>query len=682
MASTAKLVFESYVDLFDDIIVKVDVGGGVRRTFTMTFVEQRSKSGQVTIGEYTGSGSDKYVQAENYSIAWNLDYKDAGGTDNLKATFSGPEVTLTIANSTWQFYSIEGQAVTDGEVSSTITNGTVEEPMSMDVTGYSQNADPCNYADATIELKGGTGTYNLYIDSVAFSGNPVTSPATVPLPRGKYVYITGQDTDGNRLPRKSVRAPRKVLAEDISLTIENFDSGATVTITETYPFVDGKPLTYSIGNAFQSENVFTGLPAGNYTLQIKDALGCVTTKAFVIDGETEVAETVFMISDINPFRFAKYEPQAKKNHRNTLSCHELKQIARPYVHKWTENDIISTQLKTNAQYLKAFTMDDQGNTHELTLSQKTTNIGLKAKSTSTYFDLGGGRSGIYFGVVDLLDYDTEALIETTDYGFTLPEWANEKGQKVTIEGIGQVTVDEIGYSDFYDSFILIFNITYTGTPVTKKISAIYNLQPFEVYEFDTYMNAEPEMFNVIVEAGSSAENIEFTHVSEKVKRVVDSDKLFEVQYWDSKNKGGMVYKTGIKHKLRLEGFIDYRGEQKTEGYNGDSQYYTTDNEIFHSEQFVFTNLSTEMAHKLRLVVAHDHLVINNIEYKLAEAPEISEGFSYNMRTFSVSLKSGGELFLDSDHEIISGSEAENEILSSAIEASKGKSLLLWTKING
>lgn len=666
MAGTITLTFNSLPVAAERRSVRIIIDAGSPVSLAETLVAVRSKKGEVSLG------TTEAETAQNFATAWNLDHRNTGGQGNLIAYANEATVTIYLENSSWQITSVSGDAITHLYVSGNYLNGEF-------ITESSLGFDAFVSGDCTdgvsSYIASGADFYKVYVDNVLTLNN-VSSPFELTLARGSVKTVRVTDMESVLIGSLVVRTPRNLLESDITLAIANYDTGASLTVSTEFVHNDILPLTYSIGNDFTESNLFSGLPEGNYTLSVKDAWGCVVTKDFVVDGITELTETVFSISEVNALRFAKVE-SGKKNYSNTLSTNELKGLKYPYVHKFLSSDIIRTQFRTNAQYINVFTIDKEGNTENLIPIKQSENIGLEAKSTCTHFDLGGGRSGIYFGAIDVLNPLTDEVLESTDYGFTLPSWANTAGQLVSISDIGQLAIDKIGYSDFYDAFILELAVSYTGEPVERTLYSRYNLQPYEIYEFDTYVNSDE--FHVVIEAG--LESAEFTYISEKIKKVEDSDKLYEVSYWDSKNKGNMVYGTGIRHKLRLEGYHAYLGEQETSGYNGDTGYYVTDNQIYRSENFVFLRLSEEMAHKLRLVVAHEHLYINNILYKLAEAPEINPNFVNNQRTFSVVLKSGGESFLESGQEIISGS-AQEAVISGAIEASRGRSLLLWTKQNG
>lgn len=669
-----------------NISIGVEIGG-VPIVFSEFFEELRTINWTVTAPVLE---TDADVIAANFITAWNLDYRNSGGTNNAVAIVGATanEVIINFINPSWQVTAVTGTSIIDGNITFVISNPTLEDDASVSIDSYEAYvAEPCNYALANIAVTGGNDLYNVYLKpSMTQILTGVASPFQLQDVRGVSSAYRITDTLGFEIAFDFiVGMPNIVSTKKIDIAITNLSAGATVSITVDFISDAILPYTYSLtGSGYQSSNVFTGLAPGSYTIYVKDAFLCVKTKDFEVDGVTEITETILTISEINALRFAVIDSN-KKNHKNTLSCFELKKLTYPFIHRYLATDIMITQFKTNAQYINVYAVEANGDQTALGALQMTENIGLDALSTSTYFSLGEGRSAIYFGEVDILNPLTEAFIETTDFGFTLPEWANSVGNYVTIEGVGQVPIDSIGYSDFYNSFVIEFDIAYTGVAVERNLGAVYNLQPYEVYESTADMAVLPELFNIVIEVGTDSDNLDFTYISEKIKRTVDSDKLIEIFYSDDENKGDMVYQTDIVHKMLLEGAVDYVGEQDTEGYDGDTNYFVTDNTVYDSQKFVFYRLSSEMVHKLRLVMTHLYLQINGLNYKIAEKPEIKTDINNNSKTFSVILKRGGQEFLTDDQEIIevgNRASAKNEAIAGAIEASKGKSLVLWTKTSG
>lgn len=677
MNSTITLTFVNIPTLDEYISIGVNLGVPVYNR--ETFKTLRIYSGQTTIGGSTTT------QAQNYTTAWNLDFRNAGGTDNLVATWNlDNTVTITLLDKAWQFIAPIGDSVTGGDITYVINNVPVESPKVatfVDFTTY--GSDVCNFVYANYTVTGGNGSYNVWVNGVQ-QLTAQASPIAVLIPRDVTSTISFYDTVGTLIKTVYKAPPTKILASGITATITNLSSGTSINITVEGSIYNA-PLEYSLTNDgldWQVSNVFSGLAPGNYTVYVKDVFGCVTaSNTIVIDGVTEVAETVMTISEINALRFALLETGVKKNHKNTLSCQELKQIKFKFLHRYVSGDFVTTQFKTNAQYINVFTLDVNGNSNVQTVLKQTENIGLEAKTTSTYFDLGGGRSAVYFGVVDVLNVITDVVEDTIDFGFTLPEWADSVGKIVNLEGVGDIAIAGVEYSDFYDSFIITFDTAYSGSPVERKLYSQYNLQPYEVYETVLDISAEPESFNLIIEVGSDSGNIDFTYASETIKRVTDSDRYFEIEYWHDENVGEMVYQTGITHLIRLEGMQDYVGFQEIEGYDGDEEHYNTRDVVFDSQKFWFFRLSSEMAHKLRLITGHRFLKINGLFYKISEVPEIKTSPTSNLKTFSVILKRSGEQFLTDAQEIISLSET-NDSIAGAIEASQGRANILWTKTSG
>lgn len=666
---TVTIAFDpSATILVDDyIIIRVKTGAreeSIRENFKLV----RSSFNQVTIG------ADSFVTASNFETSINLDTSLYG----IQTSRFANGVTLSFTNETYYFTDVLGSLFDDDRIIVTYTEGEEVTEKTLKLNSYTSfESDVCGKANAILDVTGGNDLYNVYVDNVLTLSDQ-TTPIALPLNRGSnnVVRVTSENEDMGVL---NLKVPRKLITSDIDFTITNLSSGTSIQSSVAFISEYISPYEYSLdGVNYQESNIFTNLASGNYNVYVKDAFGCSLSKPIVIDGQTTVTETIFDISDVNPIRYSMFS-NGKKNYKNTLSCNDLRLVSTQFYQTYLDSDAIETQFKTNANYINIYTLDDDLNQNTLTPFKKTSNIGLQAKSTCTYFDIGNDRSAIYFGVVDLLDPFNDDVIGNANFGFTLPEWANKEGKFVIIDGIGEVAIDSVGYSDVYESFIIEFNIPYSGSAVEKTLYSKYNLQPYEVYEFNTIMSNEQDQFNIVIEVGTDANNIDFTYISEKIRKVEDSSFLFDIDYWGEKNVGRFVYQTGIKNKIRIKGLVDYIGEQSTEGYDGDAEYYVTDNTVYHSEKFSFFRISSQVAHKLRLVFASENLEINGISYKIAEVPEISQSDgNSNLKNFFVTLKSGGDLALEYVSEQISENTQSLE-LEALISINKDKGGLLWTK---
>lgn len=619
------------------------------------------------------------LQALNYFQAFSLDYNSSR---IFTISVNANEVEIIHPENGF-FLFIDFANTTSGAVVISPVDDEADIPGALvELDEYTSfPSDPCSSLVANLIAQGGDASYKVYsLPDLTLLLDEVPSPFSFLVNRGAISKFRVTDSTGFFIGEITLNPPFKILQENISFEVNNQSGGSTLTVNVINAFLL-LPLEYSLDdNSYQESNVFPSLTPDTYTVYVKDAFGCVVSKNIVLDGVTESTETIFSMSEINALRYSKVQQGAKKNHKNTLSCNELKKIRYPYIHKYLEDSIIPTQFKTNAQYINVFAFELGGTQHPISTFIKTDNIGKEARTTCTYHNIQGGRSAVYFGIVDILDVVTEDFISTTDFGFTLPEWANRVGQLVTISGaVGELRIDRIGYSDTYDAFIIEFGTAYTGAPIELNLYSKYNLQEYDVYEFDVVMAALPSSFNILVEVGTDVDNIDFTYISERVKLVEDSDSLFKIKYYDIVNKGSMVYQTGIQFHLFLEGWSDNVGDQKTEGYDGDTDFFVTDNVVYDSRKWTFKGLSGEMITKLRLIVTHKILEINGILWKLSEVPEIKTNEFNNYKTFSVLLKTGGDLALtDGNEALLDGSEA----IAGAIEASRGKALILWTKTNG
>jgi SprB repeat len=133
-----------------------------------------------------------------------------------------------------------------------------------------------NLGSITATGSGGTAPYSYSINGGAYFSSGVFNNLTA----GNYA-VTVKDatgcTTGANITLTNPSAP--VASAIVEATSCNSNNGS-ITANATGGIA---PLEYSInGTTFQSSNSFTGLPAGSYTLYVKDANGCYTTLAVSI----------------------------------------------------------------------------------------------------------------------------------------------------------------------------------------------------------------------------------------------------------------------------------------------------------------------------------------------------------------------------------------------------------------
>ncbi|MBL0048747.1 MAG: gliding motility-associated C-terminal domain-containing protein [Bacteroidetes bacterium] len=145
------------------------------------------------------------------------------------------------------------------------------------VTAYAVSAS-CNSSNGALIAVGtlGTAPYQFSIDGVTFQSSTMFSN----LAAGAYT-ITIKDASG--CLSTTIASVPNILAPTVTLVMtpsKCFNANGSITATG----VGGvAPLQYSIdGITFQAANVFSNLLSGSYTITVKDANGCQSTKNIIV----------------------------------------------------------------------------------------------------------------------------------------------------------------------------------------------------------------------------------------------------------------------------------------------------------------------------------------------------------------------------------------------------------------
>ncbi len=200
-----------------------------------------------------------------------------GGTAPLEYSLNGTvfqasNVFTGLAAGTYTLYVKD---VNNCYSSTTLSVGLTQLPR---VSAYSIPAG-CNSNDGSIVATGtlGTAPYLFSIDGLLYqAGGTFTN-----LPAGFYtVYI--KDARGcistTGLNLANLTGP--VITNAVTTAGNCGNATGTITVTATGAAV---PLQYSIdGISFQAANNFTALLPGNYTITVRDANGCLTTRPVVV----------------------------------------------------------------------------------------------------------------------------------------------------------------------------------------------------------------------------------------------------------------------------------------------------------------------------------------------------------------------------------------------------------------
>lgn len=150
----------------------------------------------------------------------------------------------------------------------------------------------CNINDGTITVTGigGTAPYLYSIDGITY----VASNLFTGLAPGNYiVYIK----DNNNCIKTTTTIVLNAAGLTLSVSTINAScntNSGTITATASG---NALPLQYSInGTVYQGSNIFNGLAPGNYTVFVKDANNCITTKPATV---VAVAGTTLSVTSTN-----------------------------------------------------------------------------------------------------------------------------------------------------------------------------------------------------------------------------------------------------------------------------------------------------------------------------------------------------------------------------------------------
>ncbi|WP_198342276.1 Ig-like domain-containing protein [Pedobacter psychrophilus] len=155
---------------------------------------------------------------------------------------------------------------------STPSQVTIAEPTKLDLSS-SKTDILCNGGTSTVTstATGGIGIYQYSKDGIAFQVSNIFSG----LSAGNYTF-TVKDANGCTFSTPSQIIISEPTQLDLSSTkTDILCNGGTSTVTLTATGGIGIYQYSKDGIAFQASNIFSGLSAGNYTLTVKDANGCV-----------------------------------------------------------------------------------------------------------------------------------------------------------------------------------------------------------------------------------------------------------------------------------------------------------------------------------------------------------------------------------------------------------------------
>jgi hypothetical protein len=579
-----------------------------------TFEDSRISSYQTSIPNFVpedGIHPERYIGrlSAYYKSAFNLDYN----ASNLftVTTVNGPtnsgtgSVTITANYSGAVFSVLQNTA----GFTVTIVNEVSAPSFNITELHFSQASDACGYARLNVTTN---HLATKIISPISLTGN-TNNPIFFDYLRGQTFDLILEDANGTRITQ-SVTTPSLLNASNFTLQISNSPNGATVTAIGVN--TDGLVLQYSLDNyTWQTSNVFNGLAVGDFSLYVKDQLGCSFNKPFSVD-EFGIQTPYFYISKANSFRFANRitfgDSENYKNDENTLSCEVDVELAYREIQQFQSADIITTQFKSNYGTNIATIIKEDLSEVNVPVVKMTNNIGVKDKRDARKYNLGSGKTGVYFLSGNMYNYDTNAINGTYSLNGLLPEWA-QIGNYIIIAN-AWFLIEEIIYDETKNAEVAVFTNNYTGTEVNVVVGSIYNRFNYEVYEFSIDMvDYIDEKFRVkLVNSNSNFTTI--THLSELIWCKVKHENVLEIRYRNTTNTD-IFYSTGIEHKIRVPYlFVKGKLDENSEVHKTDTDAILLSADMYEVDDFQFEPVTKEIWRKIMIALSHEKVAINGVGY--------------------------------------------------------------------
>lgn len=598
------------------------------------FVVLRAGHFQTTIGDSINNS------AFHYQDAVSLDYNSGGlytitqlaNVVTIEATQDGTVFSEDLNNSS-------------GRITVVITNETATGELTIDTVTFSEaDSDPCNNVKVNV-----TTSELATIITSPVSVNPNTdNPFDFDWVREVSILIECETATLNA--SLGVSLPAILSVANMTLTLVNSPTGATLTVTHTSTF--GLTLEYSLDNfaTTQSENTFTGLAEGSYIVYVRDQLGCSIQKDFfvsIFSPDISVREAFTFLGKEMSFRFKRNQVwddcTIQRNEHNTLSCEEKVNFAYPYYQKFQTCDVITTQFLSNYETLEANIIQEDGTKIPLNIVKRSNFLDVKDSRDATYYDAGDGKTGVYFTTGDTYDYDTGVVNGTYALNGKLPVWG-AIGNYIFLDGIGWFQIEEIIFNDDVDADVLIFTYLYTGIPTVIKVSSNYNIKNYEVYEFVTdFVAYEGETLQVdILQTDNSFGT--YNYLSEQMIIKQKWEDTVEM-IWYNPTDTFIFYSTGIQNKARLD-FDDFGAgdDSSLDLHKTPRTSILISADSYENSILSISEVSTGIKRQLTKAVLHKELFIDNIQY-VSNAPPEPEPMPFsNMYGMKFNLTKTGDVY--------------------------------------
>jgi len=601
----------------EDTFVELKVG------YLINNLKETFKS--VRVASYQSKiGVDILGVMNNYLVAFSTDYNTSG---DFTVTKNAIASTISIEYPISGWFTLGAFNDTSGVINAVIEDTPDPTLINIDDVSFSEATDPCN--DVQLDITTDVLAVKYRINGGADVVNAI-NPFNFDYIRGAYINLEVENAEGNT-SSQNIQLPQSLVAANIDVGILNSPSGATLTITVNNS--TGLDLTYSLDDiTYQSSNVFSGILEGDYTIYVKDQLGCSAQKDFSVPsfedgGVTQKTAYADLPSKSNSIRFAKYVDWGicgnYKNDENTLSCDlPYTQNSRQVFQLFQSCDIITTQIKSNYANIVATIIEEDGTEHLVPVDKKSNNVGLQDKRDAIKYNLGGLglQTGVYFTAGNTYDYDTGLVNGSYTLNGGLPAWGYI-GNFIFLDG-AWFEIQNIIFDETKSAEVLVIDAVYTGVDVSVIVSSIYDLENYDIYEFNIDMGVynEKKIQVNITETDSRFDDAIF--LSEIIDIQTEQENTVEIIYYNDTNTD-IFYATGIENKIRIPiEFFSGGLSDNTEADRTDTNTYLIDSEGYENDTIYFQLISKQIMRKVVQALSHKFVFLNEVQYVKEDSPEL------------------------------------------------------------
>jgi len=606
--STIKIIFTQDLPAGAQLGFDVSNNGGqfgnpTSYSLVFDWVNLRSSNNQVTTGTPTLTPGER--AAINFANAFNL---DTGG--QFVVTRSINEVVIKAENiyGLTEFYvnGVFSSYANHPSLSFEIVNGNNN---SFDISNFSFTTASVDQSQK-IKVNVTSSELATKISSPFVLNGNTLNPFSFDWIRGQTINVIIENSTGVQATQFIV-LPALLNSLNFSSQINNSPNGATIVIENASS--NGLVLQYSLDNiTFQSSNVFNGLEVGNYNFYVKDQYGGAISKGFEVT-EFGIYIPYFYISKSNSIRFANRIASTNyKNDENTLSCETDSKIPYKEIQQFQSNDVITTQFKSNYETNIAKIIKLDLGEVNIPVVKMSNNIGIKDKLDAVKYNLGNGKTGIYFVSGNRYDYVANAITEPYLLNGALPEWA-VIGNYIQL-GLAWFAIEEIVYDDAKNADVLVISNIYTGIDTIIIAACIYNRENYEIYEFTIDMVQYIDQYFRVELKNIDPHFNTITYLSEQIWCKVKHEKVLEINYRNSTNTD-IFYATGIINLIRVPYYlIKGKVDEESETHKTDTTAILLKADLYEVDDFVFEPVTKEIWRKLMHALSHEIVTINGVGY--------------------------------------------------------------------